>query len=304
MNSVHQTRACNPCHVFILLTILVLFMTKASHANTLKDLGARLPKQLRGWTAEPKDRLYDEKTIYSYIDGGAELYKAYNMRQCLSRRYTTANGPSIILDIFDMGTSNDAFGVFTHDTDGNVMDIGQDARFRSGWLSFWKHRYFVSIYMEEETVAAEKAVKALGREVAARIEKKGFRPRILQKLPSEGLVSGSIRYLHHPIVLNSHFYVSDENILNLSANTEAILANYQVVSEAARLLLISYSNLKVAKKSLKSFSKHYLPDADKTGFAEIENGKFAAAFLKDKLLTIILESDSRRLAERLLAPFL
>jgi hypothetical protein len=279
-------------------------MTKASHANTLKDLGARLPKQLRGWTAEPKDRLYDEKTIYSYIDGGAELYKAYNMRQCLSRRYTTANGPSIILDIFDMGTSNDAFGVFTHDTDGNVMDIGQDARFRSGWLSFWKHRYFVSIYMEEETVAAEKAVKALGREVAARIEKKGFRPRILQKLPSEGLVSGSIRYLHHPIVLNSHFYVSDENILNLSANTEAILANYQVVSEAARLLLISYSNLKVAKKSLKSFSKHYLPDADKTGFAEIENGKFAAAFLKDKLLTIILESDSRRLAERLLAPFL
>ena len=279
-------------------------MTKASHANTLKDLGARLPKQLRGWTAEPKDRLYDEKTIYSYIDGGAELYKAYNMRQCLSRRYTTANGPSIILDIFDMGTSNDAFGVFTHDTDGNVMDIGQDARFRSGWLSFWKHRYFVSIYMEEETVAAEKAVKALGREVAARIEKKGFRPRILQKLPSEGLVSGSIRYLHHPIVLNSHFYVSDENILNLSANTEAILVNYQVVSEAARLLLISYSNLKVAKKSLKSFSKHYLPDADKTGFAEIENGKFAAAFLKDKLLTIILESDSRRLAERLLAPFL
>jgi hypothetical protein len=279
-------------------------MTKISHANTLTDLGARLPKQLRGWTAEPTDRLYDEKTIYSYIDGGAELYKAYNMRQCLSRRYTKANGPSIILDIFDMRTSNDAFGVFTHDTDGNVMDLGQDARFRSGWLSFWKHRYFVSIYMEEETAAAEKAVKALGREVAAGIAKKGFRPRILQKLPPEGLVSGSIRYLHHPIVLNYHFYISDENILNLSAKTDAILANYQVGREAARLLLISYSNLKVAKKSLTDFSKHYLPDADQTGFAEIENGKFAAAFLKDKLLTIILESDSRRLAEKLLKPFL
>lgn len=279
-------------------------MTNASHANTLKDLGARLPKQLKGWTAEPRDHLYDEKTIYSYIDGGAELYKAYNMRQCLSRRYTTTKGPSIILDIFDMGTSDDAFGVFTHDTDGNVIDIGQDARYRSGWLSFWKYRYFVSIYMEEETVAAEKAVKALGREVAGCIAKKGFRPRILQKLPSEGLVSGSVRYLHHPIVLNYHFYISDENIFNLSANTEAILANYQVGTEAAHLLLISYTNLKVAKKSLKAFLRYYLPDADKTGFAEIENGKFAAAFLKDKLLTIILESDSRRLAERLLAAFL
>ena len=304
MNSFHQCRACIPCSIFILLTLLVLLMTKASQADTLKDLGTRLPKQLRGWTAEPKDRLYDEKTIYSYIDGGAELYKAYNMQQCLSRRYTTAKGPSIILDIFDMGTSNDAFGVFTHDTDGKVMDIGQDARFRSGWLSFWKHRYFVSIYMEEETTAAEKAVKALGREVAASIAQKGFRPRILQKLPPEGLVSGSIRYFHHPILLNYHFYISDENILNLSDKTDAILANYHVGREEARLLLISYPNLKVAKKSLMGFSKHYLPEADQSGFTEIENGKFAAAFRKDKLLTIILESDSRQLAQRLLAPLL
>jgi len=304
MNSVRQARPCIPCHIFILLTIMVVFMTKTSHANTLKDLGARIPKQFKSWTAEPKDRLYDEETIYSYIDGGAELYKAYNMRQCLSRRYKSTKGLSIILDIFDMGTSDDAFGVFTHDTDGNLIDIGQDARYRSGWLSFWKHRYFVSIYMEEETDAAEKAVKALGREVAASIAEKGFRPRILQKLPPEGLVSGSVRYLHHHIVLNYHFYISDENILNLSAKTEALLANYKVGTEAARLLLISYTNLKVAKKSLKGFSKHYLPDADKTGLAKIENGKFAAAFLKDKLLTIILESDSRQMAEKLLAPFL
>ena len=304
MNGFHQFRTCIPCYVFILLTLLVLFMTNASHANTLNDLGTRLPKQLRGWTAETEDRFYDEKTIYSYIDGGAELYKAYNMQQCLSRRYTTANGPSIILDIFDMGTPNDAFGVFTHDTDGRVMDIGQDARYRSGWLSFWKYRFFVSIYMEEETAAAENAVKALAREVAAGISIKGLRPRILQKLPQEGLESGSIRYLHHPMVLNYHFYLSDENILNLSAKTEALLANYRAGREEARLLLISYPNLKVAKKSLMDFSKHYLPEADQSGFAQIENGKFAAAFRKDKLLTIILESDSRQLAERVLAPFL
>ena len=303
MNSVHQARACNPCPFFILITILVLLMTKVSHANSLKDLADRLPKQLKGWTAEPKDRFFDQETIYSYIDGGAELYKAYNMRLCFSRRYTSTNGPSIILDLFDMGSPDDAFGVFTHDTDGNAIDIGQNARYRSGWLSFWKHRYFVSIYMEEETDAAEKAVKSLGRVVAEHIAQKGFRPRILQKLPSEGLVSGSVRYLHHPVVLNYHFYISDENILNLSANTEVVLANYQAGTETARLLLISYTNLKVAKKSLNAFSKHYLPDADKTGFAEIEDGKFAAAFLKDKLLTIILESDSRRLAEKLLAPF-
>jgi hypothetical protein len=106
------------------------------------------------------------------------------------------------------------------------------------------------------------------------------------------------------MVLNYHFYLSDENILNISAKTKAVLADYRKDDEAARLLLITYPNLKIAKKSLTSFSKHYLADADPTGFAVIENGKIAAALLNKRLLAIVLESDSRQLAERLLKPFL
>jgi len=49
-----------------------------------------------------------------------------------------------------MGTSEDAFGVFTHDTDGDRIDIGQEARYRPGWLSFWQNRFYVSIYLEKE----------------------------------------------------------------------------------------------------------------------------------------------------------
>lgn len=197
----------------------------------------------------PEDRFYDEKTIFSYINGGAEVYKAYNMRQCLSRRYTKLEGPSIILDIFDMGSAEDAFGVFTHDTDGKAVDIGQDARFRPGWLSFWKHRYFVSIYAEEDTASAENAVDALGRKVSACIPQKGAKPDILLSLPADGLDVENIRYLHHPVILNYHFYLSDENILNLAAETKAVLANYRTGGQSARLLLISYPDEKKAKKS-------------------------------------------------------
>ena len=118
-------------------------------------------KQARG---RPKagDQIFNEKTIFSYIDGAAEVYKAYNFRQCLSRRYVLSDGPAIILDIFDMGSSEDAYGVFTHDLDGTKVNIGQDGRLRQGWLSFWKDRFFVSIYVEEESPAAEQAVKESG----------------------------------------------------------------------------------------------------------------------------------------------
>jgi hypothetical protein len=278
-------------------------MTRSSHADSLDHLRTRLPGQVKDWIAEPTDRIYDEKTIFHYINGAGEVYKAYNLHRCLSRRYRNPSGPVIILDIFDMGSSQDAYGVFTHDTDGKVIKIGQDARLRPGWLSFWKHRFFVSIYMEEESAAAEKAVLALGRQVAAGITLAGDRPRLLRQLPSRGLVSDHIRFLHHPIILNYHFYLSDQNILNLSPETDAVLASYRQSNKKARLLLVYYADPETAKKSLTGFLKHYLPDADQTGTARLENGKWASARLKGHLLAAVLEADSRPLTKELLKPF-
>ncbi len=304
MRTVLKNRTRFACLVVLITGVLTVLMAPTSQANALEDMRTRLPRETNGWAAEPEDRIFNQKTIFSYINGGAEVYKAYNMRQCLSRRYTKTDGPTIILDIFDMGSSEDAFGVFTHDTDGNMIDIGQDARFRSGWLSFWQHRYFVSIYAEEETASAENAVKDLGRAVAAVMPQKGTRPDLLLKLPAEGLESGSIRYLHHPAILNYHFYLSDENILNLSPETKAVLADYQSGNKSARMLLISYPDPDAAKKSRDRFFENYLPDADKTGMAMLEDGKWAAASLKDRLLAVVLEADSRQLAQHLLKPFL
>jgi hypothetical protein len=275
-------------------------MTPNTSANSFEHLQRRLPTRLNGWTAEPQDRIFDNKTIFSYINGGAEVYKAYNMRRCLSRRYTIPNGPAIVLDIFDMGSSQDAFGVFTHDTDGKVVDVGQDARFRPGWLSFWKSRFFISVYVEEDTEAGEKAVKELARQVAGIISEQGPQPEIVSRLPREGLRTSSIRYLHHPAVLNYHYYLSDENILNISAETDVALAAYQFGNQDALLLLIVYPEPDKAAKSHVGFLKYYLPDADPTGAALLEDGKWAAIKRKGRLLSIVLEADSRQVADQLL----
>ncbi|UCG06767.1 MAG: hypothetical protein JSV83_23175 [Desulfobacterales bacterium] len=300
MIRVLQTRAIPLCLALLILSVVTHLMTQATYADTLERLQQVLPKQLNTWAAELPDRIFDPTTIFSYIDGGAEVYKAYNMRKCLSRRYTAPNRPVIILDIFDMGSPQDAFGVFTHDSDGEVLDVGQNARFRPGWLSFWKSRYFVSIYAEEETEAGAKAVKELARKVAAAIPQEGARPNILRRLPSEGLLNDSIRYLHHPMVLNYHYYLADENILNISVETDAALARYQLGNQQALLLLVNYADAQSAAQSQASFLKHYLPDADSTGSALLENGKWAAVTRIDRLLAIVLEADGRQLAERLI----
>ena len=292
------------CARFLLIALLmcglVFLMIRKSHADPLDVLHPALPGQISGWTAEPEDRFFDRETIFDYINGAGEVYRAYNLKRCLSRRYTTPKGPPIVLDIFYMGSSEDAFGIFTHDQDGEALDVGQGALYRYGWLSFWKDRFFVSIYTEQETTPAEKAVKGLGKVVASLITTQGPKPRILLHLPPEGLQPNSIRYLHHHIVLNYHFYLSNENILNLGPHTDAALAGYQGGEEYAQLLLIMYPSVGKAAKALAGFLRHYLPEADSTGVVLLENGKWSTATLKGKLLAVVLEADSRQLAKGIL----
>ena len=286
----------------LLISGLVFFMIQKTYAAalSLNSLRAALPGRINSWTVKSEDRFFDKDTIFHYINGAGEVYRAYNMQMCLSRRYVTPDGPAIVLDIFDMGSSEDAFGIFTHDLDGEELALGQGALYRPGWLSFWKERFFVSIYAEEETSATEKAVKELGKVISSLIKAHGPMPGILLKLPSDGLQHKSVRYLHHHIVLNYHFYLSDKNILDIGPHTDAALARYQRGQAHARLLLVMYPNESKAAKALSSLLRHYLPDADPQGLALLENGKWSAAAVKGRLLASVFESDSRKLAEDLL----
>jgi hypothetical protein len=209
-----------------------------------------------------------------------------------------------MLDIFDMGSSEDAFGVFTHDQDGKSVDVGQGALRRHGWLSFWKDRFFVSIYTQEETEATVEATGKLAKVVASLIKDQGPKPGILLKLPSEGLQSRGIRYLHHHTLLNYHFYLADENILNLGQETDAVLAVYQRLGKRARLLLVSYPNVEKAAEAHKTLLHHYLPEVKSTRAILLEDGKWSATGLKNRFLAVILEADTRPLAENLLRELL
>jgi len=300
MTGFSSLRALIHVPTIFLIGGLVFFMAEKSHADSLEILGSKLPDRVMGWRAEPKDHFFDRETIFDYINGAGEVYRAYNFQRCLSRRYLMTGGPAIVLDIFDMRSSEDAFGVFTHDQDGDSLDVGQGALYRPGWLSFWKDRFFVSIYSEEETALAEKAVRMLGKTVASHILSEGPKPRILSELPAEGLQPKTVRYLHHPDILNYHFYISDENILNLAPGTEAALGEYRRKEAYARFLLVRYPGGEKAEKAFASLLRHYLPDADSKGVVRLENGKWSAAALEGPLLAVVLEADSRAFAESLI----
>lgn len=271
-------------------------------ANQVKtdDLAALIPAAFEGWAVE-EDQSFDRETIFSYIDGAGEVYRSYNFQRLFARRMARQGKPALIADLFDMGTSADAFGVFSHDIGGEDARVGQGSAYQGGLLSFWKDRYFVSVYTEDETEETRAAVFGLAEKVATAIPGEGAKPDLIADLPAQGLDPRSVRYFHNHLVLNIHYFVSQENILRLDQKTEAVLGLYGEKGSLGRLLMIRYPNADLAGEALSNFLGAYLPEGKEARAVRTENGKWTAARLLWERIAIVFDAPTATDAGTLLA---
>ena len=72
-------------YLLALFSLLASMNADISYADPLQELTASLPRQVMGWAVAGEDRFFDDQTIFEYIDGSGEVYRAYNLRQCLAR---------------------------------------------------------------------------------------------------------------------------------------------------------------------------------------------------------------------------
>jgi len=257
------------------------------------DLSEFLPKEMNGWKAEKEDKIYDETTIFDYINGAGEVYRAYQFRVLRARHFSKPESPNILVDLFDMGSSRNAYGVFTHNLEGERMGIGQGSTYKGGLLSFWKGPYFVSLYAERETQKSRNTVLELGQEISSRIPNKGKIPKIVSQLPEQDLDQTRVRYFYNPLILNYHFYVGEGNLLDLNPETHAVLGVYGEGEDVYRLLLIQYPDETKAQKAQKDFIQAYMPDSADSTVVQTEDGKWTGADLQGNVLIIVFEAPTK-----------
>ncbi len=258
-----------------------------------------LPDEAAGWRATAPAVRYDAQTIFQYIDGHGEVYRAYGMAACHARRYAGPAGEGeVVVDVFEMASPADAFGVFTHSREGSPVDVGRDGRFGYGTLFFWKGRIFVSAYAEHATEKARAAVIALGRAVAAGIQETGEPPPIVGRLPPAGLDPDSVVFLRHPRILEAHVPVGPGNPLGISPATPAVVGRYRLDGGAADLVVVEYEDSAGAEAAAAGFAQAYL---DGTRPARRPDGWSAAASLTSRVRAYVLRAPSREAALALLA---
>jgi len=289
-------------HLIVISVILILARDAQSQgllglAPDISNLKKLLDGITPGTWVKTNEAFYNRETLYDYINGGAELYLSYGFQFLINQIYQREGQPDIIVDLFDMGTSHNAFGVFSHSREEIADEVGQGSQYTAGLLLFWKDRYYISILASPETPESRKAVYDLARQIDSRIDKNGELPKILNHLPAKQLVQVSVRYFKHHIWQNSYYFITEANIFHISEETNAVLAKYQ---DLGILLLIEYSSEEAAKKALTSFYQSYIPENPEGGIFQIEDGSWTSAQVSNRILKAVFNAPSKNAVRTLI----
>lgn len=234
-----------------LLVACVLLGCGSPPADESLDVNAPvIPAEAAGWTSDGPDDAYDTESIYGYIDGHAEVYLAYGMKRCVSRRYHAADGEGeIVVDLFEMASPSDAFGVFSHDRAGEVVEVGQGGVFRHGWLSFWDGSWYGSVYSTGGDESSRQAVLDVGAVVAEGLPGGGGVPELVSRLPRDGLDESTVCFLRSPQILNAHVFVGGDDLFGLGPKVEAVVASYDIDGTKAHLVVVRYPTESIAEEA-------------------------------------------------------
>ncbi len=276
-------------------------MTREEEKGKISQ-GMSLPSKTGDWKWDGKEMKYNSKTLFGYMDGAAELYLAYGFEDLTVRRFERSGQPPIVVELYEMASSEDAYGVFSFEHQDEDAGIGQGSEFGGGLLRFWKGKHFASVYAEGEGTGVESGILEMGKAVANSIPSTGPEPKLVGLIPGKnlGLADKSVRYLRSHVLLNQRFFIAHQNILNLNRKTEAVLAQYLRDKQKPHLLLIRYPDSKEAGDAYQSFMKVYLPDAGGKDRSKTEDRKWTIARQRNQFVIIVFEASGEADAEALL----
>jgi hypothetical protein len=260
----YQVRSLS-MHTFlkILLSSVLICVVIADVVIAEDSLTKLLPESLDGWRRSEATQIYDRENLFDYINGGAEIYLAYDFQQLAVQKYAlkmddSLQRKSVIAEVWQMNSAADAYGVYSLDQMLKDVDIGQKGGYDFGLLRFWKGRYFVKILGLEDNL--KETILKLGRFIEKEIKEQGKLPSLVSKLPSDSLMKRSVRFFHKSIILKNLYFFEEQNVLHVYKLTNCVLADYKTNEQILKLLLIQYPDTTIAKKVQEKLQTVYLSD--------------------------------------------
>ncbi len=184
------------------------------------------------WVRVGKPSVDVGKDLYKNVIGGnPELYHNYGFIEGASVEYQTprlGSQPLILLEVFDMGTPENAFGVYSRNRypQDEFEWVGSRAIVSGRGLNFWKGRYFIQIEGYEFASQITQGIVELAKATADHIQDPLITPHLLTLLPSENRVPHSEKYFPSGITLKEIHRFLPERLLEFNSNITGCSAAY------------------------------------------------------------------------------
>jgi len=260
-------------------------------------------KYLSGWEESERRVLRTVQEMSDYMNGGAELYFAYNFSQLGLKKFIDEDNLEIVVELYEMKDNKCAYGVLSFDLSGKRVDIGTIGIYDLGLLKFWKGKYLCRILMWQGFEDNEETIFEIGKIIEKNIgPSEDEIPELVNLLPSDGLIENSIHYFFHNNPLNNFYYISNENIFNLGEDAKAVIANYDAKDNGKfYLMIIRYKDeikrFEAYKKFLNIYFSQDISEQNKINdfrlIQKIKEEDFTGIDLKENYMIIVFEAKSK-----------
>jgi hypothetical protein len=182
--------------MFVLGTISCSILSCATHRDSF-DLLSDL-NRLNRYAIEEQPVVYEGDNLYEYINGAADLYHDYDFIKVVTETLLIKqHEESIIVDIYDMGKLDNAFGIFSrHRLPGaEYLDIGAECQYSEPTLDMYKGKYFIQLAGSRPFPGLKKELVAVARAIDRQINLAATKPGMFELLPSKGRIPHSEQYI-------------------------------------------------------------------------------------------------------------
>lgn len=224
--------------------------------------------ELLGWVQSRAPSTYLGNTLYrdraKTAAASPDLYYAYGFQRQAEAEYQApqfGSKPLILLEIFDMGTPENAYGIYKFYTYPRMKFewVGAKAMLSGGYLRFAKGKYFIQIEGYEFATGIREGMIALAKAVAAEIKDPPPESSMLTHLPNNNKIYGSTKLFRSNWTLRQIYSTLPTNVPQLTDAAVGISAHYKNSpdpkdwTEAQIVFIIRFRDTDTAKSTYASY---------------------------------------------------
>jgi len=268
----------------LIYSSFLLLLPSENQTSPQHDLNKYLPgtDETGEWKEDGSPQEYKGEDLYSYINGGAEIYHEYGFKQVIVQDYKRKNGKSIALEIFEMENTEGAYGIYTFktSTEGKELALGDKAQLADYYLNFWKGDFVVTLTGFDEDEEIVKGLKKIARGVDTKIKSRGREPAFVFLLPEKDLMEQSIKYFKGNLGLYNSYPFFTRDVFRLK---KGIKGDYKA---GYSVFIISYEDSKENQSRFNDVKRSFEENPRYKDFRSVDEKLFQAEDGKGKLVFV------------------